>query len=62
MFWELLQVVSGDFVWLNEMDDKVIFFVVDCMGYGVFGVLLIMVVLLDLRNCWIMWMLLILNV
>lgn len=50
MLWEPLQVVSGDFVWSGEQDDKVIFFVADCTGHGVPGALLTMVVSSELKK------------
>lgn len=50
MLWEPLQVVSGDFVWSNEVDDKVVFFVADCTGHGVPGALLTMVVSSELKK------------
>ncbi len=44
MVWEPLQVVSGDYVWLEQRGDKGILFLCDCTGHGVPGAFITLVV------------------
>lgn len=44
MIWEPLQVVSGDYVWVERRQDIVILFLGDCTGHGVPGAFMTMVV------------------
>ena len=37
VYYKSKDIVSGDFFWVNEIDDKVFFAVVDCTGHGVAG-------------------------
>lgn len=37
IFYKPKDIVSGDFYWVNEVDDKVYFAAVDCTGHGVPG-------------------------
>lgn len=42
--WEPLQVVGGDYYWLQQVDGRCVIVVVDCTGHGVPGALLTTVV------------------
>lgn len=37
IFYQPLDIVSGDFYWVSEVDQKIIFAVADCTGHGVPG-------------------------
>ena len=44
-------IVSGDFYWIEEVDDKIFFSVVDCTGHGVPGALVSVVGANSLNRC-----------
>lgn len=44
-------IVSGDFYWIEEVDDKIYFSVVDCTGHGVPGALVSVVGANSLNRC-----------
>jgi ligand-binding sensor domain-containing protein/serine phosphatase RsbU (regulator of sigma subunit) len=43
IYYQPKEIVSGDFYWFAEKDDKVIFALVDCTGHGVPGALMSMI-------------------
>lgn len=43
IYFQPKEIVSGDFYWFGEKDDKVIFAAVDCTGHGVPGALMSMI-------------------
>ncbi|MGB0523173.1 MAG: 7TM diverse intracellular signaling domain-containing protein [Flammeovirgaceae bacterium] len=40
IYYRPKDIVSGDFYWLKQLDDKIIFAVIDCTGHGVPGALM----------------------
>jgi ligand-binding sensor domain-containing protein/serine phosphatase RsbU (regulator of sigma subunit) len=43
IYYQPKEIVSGDFYWFGEKDDKIIFAAVDCTGHGVPGALMSMI-------------------
>ncbi len=43
IYFQPKEIVSGDFYWFGEKDDKIIFAAVDCTGHGVPGALMSMI-------------------
>jgi len=43
IYYEPLNIVSGDFYWISKVDNKVIFAAIDCTGHGVPGAFMSMI-------------------
>jgi ligand-binding sensor domain-containing protein/serine phosphatase RsbU (regulator of sigma subunit) len=50
VYYKSKDIVSGDFYWVNEIDDKIFFAVVDCTGHGVAGAFMSIIGYELLRN------------
>ncbi len=43
ILWEPLDMVSGDYYWIDQIEDKLFFMIADCTGHGVPGALVTMI-------------------
>jgi serine phosphatase RsbU (regulator of sigma subunit) len=50
VYYKSKDIVSGDFYWVNEINDKIFFAVVDCTGHGVPGAFMSIIGYELLRN------------
>ncbi|MES2761817.1 MAG: SpoIIE family protein phosphatase [Bacteroidota bacterium] len=50
VFYKPKDIVSGDFYWIDEVDDKVLFAAVDCTGHGVPGAMMSVIGLKSLNQ------------
>ena len=50
IFYQPKDIVSGDFYWVNQKDDKLFFAAIDCTGHGVPGALVSMVAHANLQR------------